>query len=218
MFVNITCIYQNLNSILASKDKYTNEILLNTLALLELINIINNTNKLNLQFITSLEKVLPYITCDLDLRIFNTLYAEDKSVILKLDIISDTLSISSSSSSMNSSSSSISSDGNLDDKITKMLIDDSNKLHSILVDNTINILSVNNNYDEVDTNILVESERLFKLFDDNNDGYITALDVLVKFDKINDLVLEYDFIKTIINVLISGVKIDFIVFHKLFIN
>src|SRR5437868_6646693 len=120
MELNIDCITNELNKIIINKNKYSNEIVLYALGLIELVFIINKINILPFEFIKYLRKIKNNINCYIDLEYFNYIYKNKKKIFIK------------EASPLNSSSSSSLISGNLNDEVEKMLRDDSIKINEIM--------------------------------------------------------------------------------------
>jgi len=222
MYLNINCINIELNNIIKNSSKHNNKTILYALAAIELINIMKNTKKVIYEFIKIMEYLKNKVNCYIDFEFLEYVYKNNKNVTLcdnniessefgllgnKLsdaiydnDIVFDELSFSTNK---------------LFDHIDYMLKGDTFLLNTII---NKNVLYIDDEYGEVNEPIIKISKKLFDMFDRDNDGYINASDVLyiMKIHKKHVLMLEHDFFDKISQLLITGNKIDFVQFFKIY--
>lgn len=193
MELNFTCISGEISNIINNRKKYNPYISLICLALKEMITKINDTHILSTEFVTYLTFVKEYIQCDIDFDLLTYLCNNDKYV---------NISDSAESLYSNLSYSISSSSDDLDNKITKMLINDFETVNKISQSRARN------------NNINVTAKNVFDIIDYDNDGMISALDLLITIDNNKKITLKEDFINSMINILItySHDKIHFNIF------
>lgn len=206
MELDIDFINKELKNIVNNKKIYTNDIILHALATIELITITKQTNLISYKFIQFLNYLKQYIKCYIDFDFLLYAYNNKKNIIIK----ENGLSTSTSSFSSNSSGE---SNQDLNDKIDKMLKNESILLNEIVKDN---VILKKDDYGDIDKKVLKLSKRLFNILDIDNDGYISALDALhiIEITKKYPLLFENNFDDTLIYLLTSENynKINFDVF------
>ena len=193
--IDITYIEEEAKYIMLNKISYIDEIILYALAFFETIIIIDNTNKLSDIFIKILYKLQPHIKCCIDFDFLKYVNNTNNNVTLlynKLD----------SSNILYNSSNSNYSTVNMEDKINNMLMIDSNLITELLENN--DMILRNDDYGEINNDVIDKAKELFNLIDINKDGYISAIDI-IQVDKPHQLVFD----SKIINILLLYGKIDF---------
>jgi hypothetical protein len=199
MELDFTCISGEILNIINNKKKYDLYIVLVCLAIRELIVKIRKTRVVVNVFIIYLDYIKDYIQCyidfDLLVHICNNMTYID--VIDNNELLKSSLSCSVSSSS--------SSSDEFENKITKMINNDS------LIANKINNL-------DIDSNSCMLAKNMFVKIDNDNDGIISALDILLTIDNKIDIVLDDDFTLLAINLLTTkpDEEITFEIFYSNF--
>lgn len=187
MELNISCIGNELNTIIDAHTQYTNDIILRALAAKELINIIKKTFRIPINFIQIIDYLKNYIDCYIDFDFLLYISRNNKKVILNND--------------PNDSE-------NLFDKINDMIKKDTELLHDIIGD------FKNDEYGKIDKDIIAITRKLFDLIDKDKDGYINALDLLRISNMEYILILESDFINIMTKILVLHGCVDYHSFHR----
>jgi len=195
MELNLTCIIGEIYNIINNRKKYDNYTVLICLAIKELISIGKENKILPPEIITYLIYIENYVHCYIDFELLKCL-CDNKKLITIIDN-NDMLNLSNSISS---------SSDDFEVKITKMLIDDSNTINKIynLCENAPNNVFAKNIFDEIDN---------------NNDGLISAIDILhMIHNESNNFIFESQFMNSIINLLLSSEhdKINFDLFLSVY--
>jgi Ca2+-binding EF-hand superfamily protein len=195
MNLNLICISSEIYNIINNRKKYDNYTVLVCLAIRELIILGKESKVLSIEIIQYLIYIHKYIQCYIDFELLK--YICNNKILV---IISDNSELLTLSSSISSSS------DDLEVKITKMLVDDSNTINKIYN------LCENSSNNELAKNI-------FKEIDNNNDGLISAIDILhMIHNENNKFVFESQFMNSIINLLLSSEhdKINFDLFLSVY--
>ncbi len=196
MDLNLTCISSEIYNIINNRKKYDNYTILICLAIRELIIIGKEISILPVEFITYLIYIGNHVQCYIDFELLK--YLCDNKKLVKIIDNNELLNLSGSISS---------SSDELEIKITRMLNNDS------IVINKINNLNENNPQNDIARNI-------FNEIDANNDGLITALDILyiIHNEDDNKSIFNTEIMNSIINLLLSGEydKINFDLFLSVY--
>lgn len=190
MNVNVCCISDELTRIINNKNKYGCDVVLYCLSLKELIVQMKRNNNVSQLFIDYLTIIKQHMNCEIDFDFFTFICINIKQVTFTDNEIS----------SMSSSYSSSGSD-DLETKITRMLKNDS--------------LLIKDLYDKgekcLDKNLSL-TKQLFNLLDKDEDGHISACDIITTLHISKNMIFKHPFKSTAINLLIQYGKIDFDVF------
>lgn len=197
MDINLTCINSELSSIINHRKNYDYYIVLLCLVVKEYIMEMKTNKIISGEFIKYLSYVKDYLKCDIDFRLLINLCDNN----IDVNIIDNSLLYSASLSS------SLSSSDDMDNKITKILKQDSSSINKIY-----ELYNVHN-----DKHTLANC--VFKIIDIDNDGYISALDILIMLhDNIDEPFIDDDFKYSIINLLATNQcnAINFDMFMNIF--
>lgn len=197
MDINFTCVNSELSNIINHRRNYDYYIVLLCLVVKEYVMKMKTDGIITKDFIKYLLCVDDYLNCDIDFRYLATL-CEDGVVVNIIDN-SDLYSLSLSSS--------LSSSDDLDTKITKILKQDLSNINKIY-----ELYNVHN-----DKHTLAKC--IFEMVDKDDDGYISALDILIMLhDNINEPFVDEDFKYSIINLLSTNQcnAINFDIFMNIF--
>jgi hypothetical protein len=154
MEYNVNNIIDEMDTIIRdrNKNKYTIKILLYALGVKESIENMKMTCKVDQTFVQLLEYLKPHNTHYIDIVFLKYLCLHQKKIIIK----DETLATSTSSNSASSSQE------DLNGAIQKMLVNDSIIINKIIENN----------------NNIIQIKEIFMLLDANQNGYITALDII----------------------------------------
>lgn len=203
MDFDISHIYNELNIIINDSKKYSLKIILYVAAALEIINnlsdvLSNNERVIPYKFIKIMKYLREYVNCYIDFELIIYL-CETQQIVnfrIKEEIIDDKQ---------------FGKQLNIHEAIEDMLIKDTNLLNAIIYSD-----HLNNKYKKIDKNVILLSKKLFKLIDKDDNGYLTALDILKLFKISNKRILlfDIDFFNTMAEMLIINKKIDYYLFLK----
>ena len=205
--------------IMKNKKRYDNRIVLYTLALTEWMNIIEKSKRISLEFIRVLRILKSSINCHIDFDILEYLCKKNMDVVFTYgeEVYPLTRSKGSTESSLSTSTDGTNmSDIYVNDRITKMVKDDTEKLVS-LMSPTIDVK--NDDYGIVDSKTLSLSKEIFNLIDGDKDGKISAIEAIriIELSKKVPLVFEFDIEEVFVQLLVSSKPIDFYKFHILLV-
>lgn len=191
MELNFTCINGEISGIICNKRKYDPYIVLVCLVMKDSLCKVAETGILNNEFITYLKFMRDYIECQIDFELLECICNNMTPInmIDYSDLFNSNLSFSISSSS-----------DDLENKITKML-------HTDLI--TINKMS--------DNDVYIKAKNIFNIIDKDDDGIISAKDLLLTIDNNNDESLDEEFMTSAIN-LLTSVQFSLITFDVFFDN
>jgi hypothetical protein len=223
--MNINCIKREVNLIINSKNKYSNETILYALAVLELIYIIKSTITIPSKFIEYISILKKYINCNINYDFIRYLQ-KDKHKLYSF-INPPNAEDSNSSNSPSRSSSDIGSyissksTASMDELVNELLKRDEQVINEIMSDQ----LDYNhknkkykhingNNYNLSSKDLIKQSKIFFNMIDIDGDGYISANDTIeiLKFNRKNPLIFPFDLVGIVIYLLKDGNKIDFNLF------
>ncbi len=197
MDLNLTCINNEIYNIINNRKKYDNYIILICLAIREIIIIGKETNVLPAELISYLIYIENYVDCHIDFELLK--YLCDNKKLVKIIDNNELLSNSISSSS-----------DDLEIKIIKMLNNDSISINKIY--------NLNENNQKYQINDV--ARNIFNEIDNNNDGFITPVDILyvIHNEDNNKLIFNPDIMYSLINLLLSGEydKINFDLFLSIY--
>ncbi len=181
MELNFTCINSEISNIIHSRRTYDYYIVLICLVIKDLIKNTKESHELSKNLITYLLRIKDYIDCYVDYDLLVFIY-ENKKYVTIID--------NSELFNINLSGSLSSSGEDLDFKIIKMLKED-----AIILNKLYELYNINNN-----KNLL--ARYIFNLIDSNNDGLISAQDILAMVCN-NELFAHYndEFKSSIVNLL-----------------
>jgi hypothetical protein len=205
MEININCIKSELDTIIKNYKKYSNKIILHTLASLELIAIIKKTQIITYDFIKTIRFLSSYMNCYIDINLFDYACNNNKKVILYDNSINfGDICMTDSDSSYDK----------LTDKIENMLINDALLLNDIIEKD--NNFMNKDEYGNIDSKVISLSKKLFNILDKDKNGLITPLDLLNIIDLFDNdcLIFEYNFIDNLLQSLITQNFIDFDLFFN----
>ncbi len=235
--MNIKCIRKELLLIINSRKKYADEYILYAFAILELLDIIKSTVTIPQDFITYIMILHEHINCDMDIHFIEELQQDrhrlSEFINPTVNSSSDDLTGSTSDSPSKSNSSTTTdslSIGNksLDELVSEMLKKDAQVIGEIMSDQeeytdinmTKNVRKRSkDDYGPLDRNLLRKAKIFFNIIDIDGDGYISANDTIkvLEFHKKNPLIFPFDLVRTVVNLLREGKKIDFYVFVMYFL-
>lgn len=203
MEVNISNLVSELNKIIHNHTQYDYRVVLYVLGVCEIFNNAIFENKLDHRVINLLDHLKRFINIPSNYLRYIT--ENNKSVIISgYDHLFGYQDIWDSSSSTD-----------IEDKINRIISHD-----KILLDRLVSGERVSEDLSEHDLQTKKLINKLFNTIDNNKDGYISAADTIHTLDMCQEfpLILEYNFICLIINLLVSNIRIDFDMFYTLVIN
>lgn len=199
MKLDISFLVSKLNYILKNHKKYKSKIVLYALGASELLNESILDEKISPQLV----EILLYINSRVKINFakFYNLNSNQQIIIIEYDGLFgydgfNTLS-----------------EENIEDKIDEMIKNDKKFLDKLIDDEQ----NFNTNCND---NIYLLTNQLFNFIDYDENGHITAMDIINILDMCNRylLVFEFNFINLVVELLLVYVKIDFINFYKFFIG
>ena len=189
MNLDLSCISGEVYNIINNRKKHDCYVVLMCFGIREIMSTIKQIKLIPAKFIMYLTYMENYIQCYIDFDLLE--YLHNNKIFVTIIDNNDFLSLSNSISS--------SSSDEFETKITKMLVNDSN---------TVNKLNESKN------NIFTES--LFNEIDTNNDGLITAIDILNIIDN-ERFIFNDAFINKITNLLYDCDKISYELFATVYL-
>ena len=181
MELNFSCINGEISRIINNRNKYDYDVVLLCLVVKEYLMQIKINKIIPKEFIEYLSCIKNYLNCDIDFRLLIILSENDN----KVNIIDNSeLFCTSLSSSLSSSS------GDFDFKITKLLEEDTKNMNKIY-----EFYNIHHDKHKL-------AQCIFELIDSDNDGFISALDILIMLhENMNEPFVDDDFKYSIINLI-----------------
>jgi hypothetical protein len=202
MIAYIKTIKKELKSILSTKcPKHDNVLILYILASIELINKSNDTLTLPseiLHYLNHIKKSYPGFNYD---KLVDTFKLKNNQPItfIKQSHNSSVFALDSNTSIHDDS------DMDIDNQINQMIINDSNMIYNIINDKQ------QSNINLFNLQTIKLARKLFDSLDTNNDGHITAMDLINSHGSsiFDHLILKHKYIDVCIQLLIEYGQIDF---------
>jgi len=214
MKLDISHIYDELNIIINNSIDYTLEIILYAVSALDIIEIllpvvhndnINNINDKHIipyKFIEIMKYLTKYMDCYIDFDLITYLCETRKRIRFYLN-----------KELVNNKQCSV--QFNIYTAIEDMLIKDNKLLNTIIYRNRIEN-QFDDEYGIIDKNVIILSKKMFNSIDKDNNGYLTASDILQLFKISHKRILLFNnnFFNIMTDILITDKKIDYYSFLK----